>query len=304
MNFVETLVASTQRSLPFLVIGPLMLVPFIIAEQIWPVHRRPGWRDYLPNVLISSTTIFLAKPIGVAIGLASTSLRGHLPWKPFAFSYSTIGAIPYAGGILEILAMIFVPLFVHDLWFYWAHRLEHKIPFLWEFHKLHHSDELMNSSTWARDHFLQAGWITLFSTFTLGLIFEISATEAGRAALLSVLFLSLQSMFYHSAIRIRLPWLDRIMVTPQVHRIHHSVDPEHHNSNFADSLPLFDIIFGTYRRPAAGDFPETGLGEAYPAPRSLWQAQAGPAYRGARALMIGSNTRQEGNDNRASTVID
>jgi sterol desaturase/sphingolipid hydroxylase (fatty acid hydroxylase superfamily) len=284
VGFWEAIVASTTRSLPFLVIGPVMLVPFIVAEQIWPVHRRPGWRDYLPNILISSTTAFLAKPAGVAIGMASESLRGQLPWTPLAFSYSSIGAVPHVGEILEIVAMIFVPLFVHDLWFYWAHRIEHKVPFLWEFHKLHHSDELMNSSTWARDHFLQAGWIALFSTFTLGLVFEISAAEAGRAALMSVLFLSLQSMFYHSAIRVRLPWLDRILVTPQVHRIHHSVNPEHHNRNFADALPLFDIVFGTYRKPAPDEFPETGLGPAEPSPRSLWQAQAGIAWRGLRRM--------------------
>lgn len=285
MTFWEALAAATTRSLPFLVIGPLMLVPFIVAEQIWPVHRRPGWRDYLPNILISATTAFLAKPAGVAIGMASTSLRDNLPWKTVAFSYSSIASVPYVGGVLEILAMIFLPLFVHDLWFYWAHRIEHKVPLLWEFHKLHHSDELMNSSTWARDHFLQAGWIVLFSTFTLGLVFEISAAEAGRAALLSVLFLSLLSMFYHSAIRVRLPWMDRVLVTPQVHRIHHSVDPEHHNRNFSDALPIFDIVFGTYKKPGPNDFPETGLGPSEPAPRSLWQAQAGTALKGVRAVL-------------------
>jgi sterol desaturase/sphingolipid hydroxylase (fatty acid hydroxylase superfamily) len=261
-----------------------MLVPFIIAEQIWPVHRRPGWRDYLPNVLISSTTAFLAKPAGVAIGMASAGLREHLPWAPLSFSYGTIGAVPHVGGALEVFAMIFVPLFVHDFWFYWAHRIEHKVPFLWEFHKLHHSDELMNCSTWARDHFLQAAWIALFPTFTLSLVFQIPPAESGQAALLSVLFLSVLSMFYHSAIRVRVPWIDRILVTPQVHRIHHSVDPQHYNRNFADALPLFDILFGTYRKPSPGEFPETGLGPSDPSPRSLWQAQAGTAWRGLRAL--------------------
>lgn len=284
MSFWEAIVASTTRSLPFLVIGPLMLIPFIVAEQIWPVHRRPGWRDYLPNILISSTTAFLAKPAGVAIGMAGTSLREHLPWQPLAFSYSTVAAVPHVGGVLEVLAMIFLPLFVHDLWFYWAHRIEHKVPFLWEFHKLHHSDELMNCSTWARDHFLQAAWIALFPTFTLSLVFQIPPAESGQAALLSVLFLSVLSMFYHSAIRVRVPWIDRVLVTPQVHRIHHSVDPQHYNRNFADALPLFDILFGTYRKPAAGEFPETGLGPSDSAPRSLWQAQAGTAWRGLRAL--------------------
>jgi sterol desaturase/sphingolipid hydroxylase (fatty acid hydroxylase superfamily) len=84
------------------------------------------------------------------------------------------------------------------------------------------------------------------------------------------------SLFYHSAIRVRLPWLDRILVTPQVHRIHHSIDPQHYNKNFADALPIFDIVFGTYYRPDKEEFPATGLGSEYPAPRSIWSAQFGP----------------------------
>jgi len=84
------------------------------------------------------------------------------------------------------------------------------------------------------------------------------------------------SMFYHSAIRVRLSWLDRMLVTPQVHRIHHSVDAEHYNRTFADLLPIFDIVFGTYYRPEREAFSATGLGPDFPAPRSLVSAQFGP----------------------------
>ena len=285
MSFLEILLQEIRVDLLFLLIGPFLLIPYIVAEQIWSVHRRPGWRDYLPNILISTTTYFLALPAGIAAGMFSSSLRKYLPWHPLGFSYSTIGQVPLVGGSLEIIAMTFVPILVHDLWFYWAHRIEHKVPFLWEFHKLHHSDELMNCSTWGRDHFLQAVWIALFPAFTLGLVFNISSVEAGQAALLSNLFLSFLSMFYHSAIRVRIRWLDRVLVTPQVHRIHHSVDPQHHNCNFADALPIFDIIFRTYRRPDVSEFPETGLGPEYPPPASLWRAQAGPAWRGIRTII-------------------
>ena len=83
-------------------------------------------------------------------------------------------------------------------------------------------------------------------------------------------------MFYHSAIRVRLSWLDRMLVTPQVHRIHHSVDAEHYNRNFADVLPTLDIVFGTYDRPEREAFPAAGLGPDFPAPRSLVSAQFGP----------------------------
>jgi sterol desaturase/sphingolipid hydroxylase (fatty acid hydroxylase superfamily) len=155
---------------------------------------------------------------------------------------------------------------------------------LWTFHRIHHSDELMNASTWARDHFLQNSWRAFFSIFTLGLIVDLDLSEAGKAALYSNIFLMALSMFCHSAIRVQIPWLDRVLVTPQVHRIHHGVDPAYHNKNFADALPIFDIVFGTYHRPGRGEFPRTGLGQEFPAPRSLWSAQFGPLAAIAQML--------------------
>lgn len=273
-----------NHAAPFIVIGPLLLVPFIIAEQLRPAIRRPGWREYGMNILIATTTLVLAMPFGILAGSGSETLRNILPWEPLDFSYATLTTVPMVGGLLEVLAMTFLPILVHDLWFYWAHRIEHRVPFLWEFHTLHHSDELTNCSTWARDHFLQAAWIAVVPAFSIGLVFNISAIEAGQAAMLSMMFLSFLSMFYHSAIRVSLPWLDRIIVTPQVHRLHHSVHPEHYNSNFADAFPFMDMLFGTYKRPEAGEFPETGLGPNMPAPRNIWRAQVGPALAGVRRL--------------------
>jgi len=291
MDFVATMTTAAKGALPAIVAFPIMLVPFIVAEQIWPVGQRPGVRDYALNILISISTLFLALPVGVAAGIGSASLRQYLPWQPIAFSFADIGHVPMIGGALEIAALIFVPLLLHDIWFYWAHRIEHRVPFLWEFHKLHHSDEQMNCSTWARDHFLQASWIALFPVFTLGLLFDLDAVQAGQAALLSSLFLSLWSMLYHSAIRLRMPWLDRILVTPQVHRIHHSRDPAHHDRNFADVLPIFDIMFGTYHRPGPDEFAATGLGDDDRAPRTLWQAQGHPAWLGLTKLTGRGNHR-------------
>ena len=286
MNFVNIVLSSMKGMFPALLLWTIPpLIPFIVAEQLWPVGQAPRWRDYGMNALISVSTAYLALPLGIAAGLWSAQLRHLLPWKPISFSFRNIGAVPAAGPALEVLAMIFVPLFVHDFWFYWSHRIEHRVPALWAFHKLHHSDELMNASTWARDHFLQDVWRAFFSVFTLGLMVDLDFTEAGKAALYSNLFLTGMSLFYHSAIRVRLPWLDRILVTPQVHRIHHSIDPEHHNKNFADALPIFDIVFGTYHRPAKEEFPATGLGAEYPAPRSIWSAQFGPLLAVANMLM-------------------
>ena len=89
------------------------------------------------NILISLSTVFLSLPLGIAAGLWSGQLRHPVPWKPLSFSFHSIGGIPVVGPGLEILAMIFVPLFIHDFCFYWSHRIEHKVPLLWAFHKIH-----------------------------------------------------------------------------------------------------------------------------------------------------------------------
>ena len=293
MTFVELLIGQVKETFPGVFLWAIALFPFMVAEQLWPVGEAPRLRDYGLNLLISWSTVFLVLPIGLAAGLWSTQLGSHLPWKPASFNFDTVGQVPYIGPGLEILAMVFVPLFLHDLWFYWAHRIEHKVPLLWEFHKVHHSDECMNCSTFARDQFLQAGWVAFFPVFTLGLFVDLNLAQAGKAALYSNLFLMGLSMFYHSAIRIRVPGFNRILVTPQVHRIHHSLDPEHHNSNFADALPIFDILFGTYRPPAKDEFPVTGLADRA-APRSVFAAQFAP-LRGVWTLLrpaLGNQTRE------------
>src|SRR5215831_7801199 len=223
MTFIQIVESSIKGMFPGLLYWLVFpLIPFMLAEQFWPVGKPPRWREYSLNILISLSTAFLSLPLGTAAGLWSSKLRHLLPWKPISFTFHDLAAVPAIGRELEVLAMIFVPLLIHDCWFYWSHRIEHKVPFLWEFHKLHHSDEKMNTTTWARDHFLQESWRSFFSVFTLGLFVDLRLSEAGKAALYSTMFLVALSLFYHSAIRIQLPWLDRILVTPQVHRIHHS----------------------------------------------------------------------------------
>jgi len=285
MSFLQTLAASVKGMFPSIVYWLILpMIPFMVVEQLRPVGKAPRLRDYWMNTLISLSTALLSLPLGIAAGLWSGKVRHVLPWKPLSFSFHSIGTVPFIGSELELVTMIFVPLFIHDCWFYWSHRIEHKVPVLWQFHKIHHSDELMNTTTWARDHFLQNSWRAFFSVFTLGIFIDLNLTEAGKAALYSTMFLVGLSLFYHSAIRIQLPWLDYILVTPQVHRIHHSIKPEHHNRNFADVLPVFDIVFGTYERPVREEFPATGLGPESPAPRSLLAAQFGPLIAVGRLL--------------------
>jgi len=258
-----------------------MLIPFPILERLRPVGRPPELRLYGLNILIAAITAAIAGPIGILTDAAIGRLRPVLPWKPVEFAAPAAGAsfldfaIPLTGAVL--LALI-----LHESWFYWAHRLEHKVPILWRFHRLHHSDENMSASTFQRDHLAQQIYRSFFVSLTLGLVFDLDLKQAGAASLAYTLFTTLWSMFYHSAIRVRLAWLDRILVTPQVHRIHHSSDPAHFNRNFADNLPIFDIVFGTYEAPKPEEFPPTGLADW--APRNAWAAQVLPLVEAAHMI--------------------
>ncbi|WP_197053224.1 sterol desaturase family protein [Sphingobium herbicidovorans] len=172
--------------------------------------------------------------------------------------------LPVVDEALRILAMILVPLAVYDFWLAFSHRLEHHVPALWDIHQVHHSDRWMNPLTVFRDNFLQIQWRSFFSMLTIGLFVDLNFKEGGQAAVYSQLFLFAWAALCHSNIRVELPWLEGILVTPQYHRIHHSTQAEHIDKNFADVFPLFDMLFGSYVRPRKGEFPETGLasGEA------------------------------------------
>lgn len=225
----------------------------------FPVVKLPA-KAYLAN--------FLAGVAATVIGLPLSYLTGGLAiWATQATGLQLDLLHPDQIGVgvsiidqaLRLLAMIFVPLAVYDLWLAFSHRLEHHVPFLWDVHRIHHSDRWMNPLTVFRDHFLQGPWRGFFSMLTIGLFVDLNFKEGGQAALYSQMFLFAWAALCHSNIRVELPWLEGILVTPQYHRIHHSVQPEHSDKNFADIFPIFDRLFGSSVRPKPGEFPETGL---------------------------------------------
>lgn len=280
-EFLSTLADFYVRQWPVMVLSfPVMLLPFALLERRFFVARAPALRDYLFNLAINISSLALAAPFGLLAAEGAAALRGLGLWPTLAISFADVGiGVPGVDEGLRVAAMIVLPLLIHDCWFYWSHRLEHALPWLWAFHRLHHSDPNMNASTFCRDHVGQNIWRGFFSMFTLGLVFDLELKDAAQAALLSNLFLGLWSQFYHSALLIQLPWLDRVLVTPQVHRIHHSALPEHRDKNFADVFPVFDIVFGTYAPPMRHQFPATGLGDGSEPPRQWWRAQWEPFSR-------------------------
>src|SRR5438552_18701534 len=148
---------------------------------------------------------------------------------------------------LELL----LALFLLDLAIYLQHRLFHYAPVLWRLHRMHHADLDVDVTTGARFHPVE---ILLSLAIKFGAITAIGAPPLG--VFLFEVLLNATSMFNHSNIFIP-PRLERVLrwmvVTPDMHRVHHSILRPETNSNFGFNLPIWDRLFRTYRaQPAAG----------------------------------------------------
>jgi len=142
--------------------------------------------------------------------------------------------------------LLFILLF--DLTIYWQHRVFHMLPVLWRFHRVHHTDEDYDLTTGTRFHPIS---ILISTIIKIGLVILLGASPF--AILSAEIILNLTSMFNHS--NIRLPQqvdrvLRKIVVTPDMHRIHHSQDKIEQNCNFGFNFSFWDRCFGSYLQDA------------------------------------------------------
>ncbi len=132
-----------------------------------------------------------------------------------------------------------------DIWTYWWHRFSHVVPFLWRFHRVHHSDPQMDVTTSNRFHI---GEILISNTIRIPLIFIFGA-EFWHIALFSALMFPVVQ-FQHANISLP-PAFDRLLrilfVTPHMHKVHHSRYYKETNSNYTSMLSIWDRLFGSFR---------------------------------------------------------
>jgi len=159
-------------------------------------------------------------------------------------------------GVLNLLNMpllisLVLGLLALDAWEYWLHRLFHRYLFLWRFHLIHHSDLDLDFTTHVRHHPLES---------LLGQLFMLLFVVLMGLPALAVMFYSVAafsvSFFAHSNISLPAK-LDSVLrcfiITPDMHRVHHSIDKPETNSNYGMVFPWWDKIFGTYvAQPAKG----------------------------------------------------
>ncbi|MBI3317832.1 MAG: sterol desaturase family protein [Candidatus Omnitrophica bacterium] len=133
-----------------------------------------------------------------------------------------------------------------DLWMYGWHRANHALPWLWRFHRVHHSDDAVDASSAYRFHLGEMLISTLLRLAVIPLI-GISL----RQLVFYELILQPVILFHHS--NINLPetldrWMRSLVVSPNMHRVHHSDIPDETNSNYASIFSFWDRLWGSYRR--------------------------------------------------------
>ena len=212
------------------------------------------WLSNISLLVLNS----LAMRAGFALGAVGVALVAREQRWGFFNVYSPPSWLEF---ILSVLLL--------DLAVYLQHVLFHAVPVLWRLHMVHHADPDFDVTTGLRFHTLEIGLSMLIKGAAIVLL-----GASPLAVLVFEVLLNLSSMFSHS--NIAMPtWLDAalrwVVVTPDMHRVHHSVIKDEANSNFGFNLPWWDYLLGTYRsQPKAGhDSMRIGLLQI-PPNRAVW----------------------------------
>ena len=143
------------------------------------------------------------------------------------------------------LLLFVISLVLFDLIIYWQHRIFHFVPVLWRLHKVHHSDQYLDVTTGIRFHPLEI-LASIAIKFFVVFIFGLSA----ESIIAFEVMLNGLALFNHSNVKIPLSidrHLRKFIVTPDMHRLHHSQIPSETNSNFGFNISLWDHLFGSYQ---------------------------------------------------------
>ena len=235
----------------------------LVLMTLWEVltPRRPQsisrllrWPNNLGIVVLNTFVVRLLFP------LAGVGMAFHAQ----TMGWGLFNIVPVPGWLAIPTAVLLL-----DLTIYGQHVMFHAVPFLWRLHRMHHADLEFDVTTGLRFH---PGEIVVSMLIKLAAVFVLG--PAPIAVLIFEVMLNATSVFNHG--NVRLPArLDRVLrlfvVTPEMHRVHHSIDRRETDSNFGFNVPWWDRLFGTYRaQPALGHDRMTLGIDRFRKPRELW----------------------------------
>jgi len=211
-----------------------VLVALLLAQELWPrrageAQRRRRQGTNLAIVVIDVLCVRLLIPLGATGTAIWADVRGYGVLQQLVWA-------PLLEGIVAFLAL--------DLLIYWQHRLFHRIPLFWRLHRMHHSDLGFDTTTGVRFHPVE---ILLSMLIKMGAVVALGAPAV--AVILFEVALNATSLFNHADLRLPLALdrvLRRLVVTPDMHRVHHSVHRHEHDSNYGFNLSWWDHLFRSY----------------------------------------------------------
>lgn len=226
-----------------------LFVVFATVEAIWPARKRVETRQrrWFTNwslVILDALVLRLFAVLVPLLAVGAAIDASNNGWGFF-------NSVDFPAPVEFILAVL-----IFDFAIWAQHLITHKVPLLWRLHRVHHADRDVDVTTAIRFHPLEI----LFSMMIkIGLVYLLG--PAAAAVIVFEVILNGTAMFNHA--NFALPhWIDRplrtILVTPDMHRVHHSTLRSDHDSNYGFALSIWDRIFRTYK-PVATQKQELGL---------------------------------------------
>jgi sterol desaturase/sphingolipid hydroxylase (fatty acid hydroxylase superfamily) len=273
--------------------------PRALIRHLLPARivRHPS--SLLDFKLFLIALVYLALWAPVQIGAALLTFRGVQGAFDLLLGPGEAAGTPSLGLTAVAVVVTFLAI---ELGYWTAHFAMHRIPALWEFHKVHHSAEVLTPLTEWRQHPLELMLFPIVIGATTAAVkvpmlhaFGARAQLIDPASLIVTAFAFTILHLRHSELPFcATGWLGRLIQSPGHHQIHHSTNPDHHDRNLGFCLSLWDWVFGTLCLPERGARYVYGLGEDDPALRtatgSLWapfRRAAGRAF-GAQGVRAGN----------------
>lgn len=218
---------------PLLIITALVLI--FVLEDVFPHYqgRAARMRHAAPHVLTALMNGLLTRLVLAGVTIKTISWAG---------GRSLGRVLPLSLPAAAELVLVFL---LFDIWMYFWHRANHRIGFLWRFHRAHHSDVEMDTTTALRFH---PGELVLSNLFRLPVVILLGMSFA--QLIFFETLLNMSTLFHHSNLAVPEKWdrvLRAVVVTPNMHRVHHSVERFETDSNFTSLLSVWDRLYRTFR---------------------------------------------------------
>ena len=242
-DYVMSNELTIRLSVFFGVFAVMAVWELMAPRRALTVSKIMRWTNNIGLVFLNSIVVRLLFP-AAAVGMAV--FADEHSWGIFNYY-----EVPY-------LVAVIVSVVVMDFVIYLQHVMVHAVPALWRLHRVHHADPDFDVTTGSRFHPLEI----ILSMLIKFAVIAVLGPPVVAVVVFEVL-LNAVAMFNHSNVRLNLS-VDRllrlVMVTPDMHSVHHSVEDDEANSNFGFNLPWWDRLFGTYKDQPRGGHENMKIG--------------------------------------------